>query len=57
MPQSFQSVIKSFFIFGVPVLLSIVVAFELGYFNMATKPSNHNLNGTPTPNLKPIMAS
>lgn len=57
MQQTFQSVIKSFFVFGVPVLLSIFAAFELGYFNMATKPSNHNLNGTPTPISTSIKAS
>ena len=45
MQQNLQTVIKSFFIFGVPIFLSIFAAFELGYFNMATKPSNHNLNG------------
>ncbi|CAL8582928.1 hypothetical protein XPA_008569 [Xanthoria parietina] len=41
--------LKTFFTFGVPILLSLLVAFELGYFHptetsMATKPSNHNLN-------------
>ncbi|KAI4104705.1 MAG: hypothetical protein LQ339_003783 [Xanthoria mediterranea] len=44
--------IKFIFTFGVPILLSLLVPFELGYFHsdeaetttMATKPSNHNLN-------------
>lgn len=54
MQQSLLTAIKSFFIFGVPILISIFAAYELGYFqvtlsnssSMATKPSNHNLNGT-----------
>ncbi|KAL8876146.1 MAG: hypothetical protein Q9198_005603 [Flavoplaca austrocitrina] len=52
MQQSLLTAIKSFFIFGVPILISIFAAYELGYFqvtlsnssSMATKPSNHNLN-------------
>lgn len=45
MQQNLQTAIRSFFIFGIPILLSIFAAFELGYFDMATKPSNYNLNG------------
>ena len=45
MQQSSLTAIKAFFIFGLPVLISLLVAFELGYFTMATKPSNYNRNG------------
>lgn len=48
MQQNLQTVFKLFLVFGLPILLSLIVAFELGYFTMATKPSNHNLNGMVT---------
>lgn len=45
MQRKLQTIIGTVFVFGVPVLLSIIVALGLGYFSMATKPSNQNLNG------------
>ncbi|KAI4197183.1 MAG: hypothetical protein LQ348_002191 [Seirophora lacunosa] len=44
MQRNLQTVFKLFLVFGLPIFLSLIVAFELGYFTMATKPSNHHLN-------------
>ncbi|KAL8859167.1 MAG: hypothetical protein Q9178_004430 [Gyalolechia marmorata] len=53
MQQTLSTTIKNIFlIVGIPILVSIIVAFELGFFHtakhandtMTTKPSMHNLN-------------